>query len=470
MRRAIVIGGGMAGMLAATAASQAVDTVTVIERDELPDGPLPRKGLPQARHTHSLMAGGADAIDALLPGTIDRLLAEGAHFHPLTSNTVVLSPEGWYRRWRPTHHLITSSRDLLDYLIRAQALKNDRIEVLPGRQVTGLLGDSRRVSGVTHAPATGPREASEMTADLVIDASGRGSRTPAWLAQLGITGIPEHTVDTGLTYATRIYRAADGTDPIPVINVMADPRRPGPGQSAVLAPIENGQWIVSLSGTRGGEPTADPENFVRFARALRHPLIGDIISGTEPLTDIVLSHSTRNRRRHFEKVRNWPENFIALGDSVATFNPVYGQGMSVAAQGALALRRELARSGDARSSGLARRVQRAATGPVDAAWALATAQDIHYTDAHGRAPTLRDRLISSFTSRLSRTATGSFFMATALTDVTSMRKGATRLLRPSVLAAALQGPLLPPLAEPPLTERERVALQLQPGAERLEAG
>ncbi|MGW0825235.1 NAD(P)/FAD-dependent oxidoreductase [Streptomyces sp. NPDC002845] len=461
MRRAIVIGGGLAGLLAATAVSKAVDTVTVIERDELPDGPRPRKGLPQARHIHTLMAGGAEAIDKLLPGTTDYLLAEGAHFQPLTSHMVALSPEGWYRRWRPTHYLITVSRDLLDHVVRTQVLKDERIEVLSGRQATGLLGSSHRVSGVTLTTAGPSRDTEELTADLVIDASGRGSRATTWLADLGITGIPEHTMDTGLTYATRIYRALDGAETIPVINVMADPRGTGPGQAAALAPIENGQWIVSLGGTRGGEPTADPEDFVRFARSLRHPLIGDIISRAHPLTDVTLTHSTRNRRRYFEKARNWPENFIALGDSIATFNPVYGQGMSVAAQGALALHRHLARTGDVRSPGLARRVQRATAGPVEAAWALATAQDIHYTDAHDQAPTLQDRLVASFTSRLSRTATGSFFMATALTDVTSMRKGATRLLRPSVLAAALTGPLLPPLAEPPLTERERRLLQLE---------
>jgi 2-polyprenyl-6-methoxyphenol hydroxylase-like FAD-dependent oxidoreductase len=462
MRRAIVIGGGLAGMLAATAVSKAVGTVTVIERDELPDGPRPRKGLPQARHIHTLMAGGAEAINTLLPGTTDHLLAEGAHFQPLTSHMVALSPEGWYRRWRPTHYLITVSRDLLDHVVRNQVLKDERIEVLTGRRATGLLGSSSRVSGVALAPATGPRRDTQtLTADLVIDASGRGSRATTWLSDLGITGIPEHTVDTGLTYATRIYRALDGAETIPVINVMADPRGSGPGQAAALAPIENGQWIVSLGGTRGGEPTADPEDFVRFARSLRHPLIGDIIARAQPLTDITLTHSTRNRRRYFEKARNWPEGFIALGDSIATFNPVYGQGMSVAAQGALALHRHLARTGDVRSPGLARRVQRATAGPVEAAWALATAQDIHYTAAHDQAPTLQDRLVSSFTSRLSRTATGSFFMATALTDVTSMRKGAARLLRPSVLAAALTGPLLPPLAEPPLTGRERRLLQLE---------
>ncbi|MDQ1024711.1 2-polyprenyl-6-methoxyphenol hydroxylase-like FAD-dependent oxidoreductase [Streptomyces umbrinus] len=466
MRRAIVIGGGMAGMLAAVAVSHAVDDVVIIERDELPDGPRPRKGLPQARHIHILMAGGADAIEDLLPGSIDRWLAEGAHRHRLTSDMVALSPEGWYRRWRPTHYLVTSSRDLLDHVVRSQTLKNHRIQVLPGRQVTGLLGSSSRVSGIALSHITGTGADEEMTADLVIDASGRASRAATWLADLGITEIPEHTLDTGLTYATRIYRAPSGAESIPVINVMADPRSPGPGQAAALAPIEDKQWIVSLGGTRGGEPTDNPEDFTRFALDLRHPLIGQIISRAHPLTDVAITRSTHNRRRYFEKTGTWPEGFIALGDAIATFNPVYGQGMSVAAQGAQALRRELNRTGDVRSVGLSRRVQRAAAGPVDAAWALATAQDIHYTDAHGQVPTWQDRIVSAFTSRLSRTATGSFFMATAMTDVTTMRKGATRLARPSVLGAALLGPLRPPLTEPPLTERERIVLQLKPDNER----
>ncbi|MEU5476811.1 NAD(P)/FAD-dependent oxidoreductase [Streptomyces mirabilis] len=457
MSSAVVIGGGMAGMLAAQAVSGFVDEVVIIEPDDLPDVPGPRKGLPQARHIHILMAGGADAANTLLPGVLDRWLEAGAHRHALTSGMVAFSPEGWYRRWKPTgHFLITASRDLLDWVVREQVLKNPTIKLLSGRRVIGLVGTDRRIAGVRHSAdrGEGGPHAEELSADLVIDASGRASRATRWLDGIGIGGIPERALDTGLTYATQIFRAPDGGSDIPVFNVMADSHS-GVGRSAALAPIEDGLWIASLGGIQGHEPSRDPDAFLSFALGLRHPLIGQLLHGLEPVTDVAVDRGTRNRRHYFEKAKGWPEGFVALGDSVATYNPVYGQGMSVAAQGALTVQRELERAGGVRSPGLARRIQRKAAGPVEAAWALATAQDIHYTSAHGQTPSLPERLLSAYSSRLSRTATGSAFMADALTDVTSLRKGATRLMRPAVLRAAMVGPLLGPLAGPPLTETEQ---------------
>ncbi|MEV8037848.1 pyridine nucleotide-disulfide oxidoreductase [Streptomyces sp. NPDC086182] len=456
MRTAVIVGGGMAGMLAAQAVSGFVDEAVIIEPDDLPDTPAPRTGLPQARHIHILMAGGADAANLLIPGIVDDWTDAGAHRHTLTTDMVALSPEGWYRRWKPSHHfLMTASRDLLDWVVRNRVLKNTTVRLLPGRKVTGLLGTDRQITGVRHAPARGrdSSQSPELLADIVIDASGRASRATAWLDELGISGIPERSLDTGLTYATRIFRAPEGAERIPVFNVMADPRA-GNGQSAALAPIESGLWIASLAGIKGHGPSRDPDAFVPFALGLRHPLIGQLLHDVEAVSDVAVNHSSRNRRYYFEKARVWPDGFVALGDSVVTYNPVYGQGMSVAARGALALQAEVERAGDVRAPGLARRIQRAAARPAQAAWALAMAQDIHYTSAHGQTPSWTDRLASAFSSRLSRTATGSAFMASAVTDVTTMRKNATRLMRPDVIGAALLGPLLDPLTGPQLTERE----------------
>ncbi|MCW8102233.1 FAD-dependent oxidoreductase [Streptomyces tauricus] len=457
MRRAVIIGAGMAGLLAAraAAASGAVDEVVIIEPDDLADDTPARTGLPQARHTHILMAGGAEAADELLPGIIRRWLDAGAHRQELTSHMVALSPEGWYRRWKPTgHYLITASRPLLDRVVREQVLTDSRIRLLTGRKVTALLGSSHHVTGVVHSAARARGdEPHHLHAALVVDASGRASRATTWLADLGVTGIAQRQLDTGLTYASRTFRAPAGARHVPVFNVMADPLA-GNGRSAVVTPIENGQWIASLCGIKGSEPTRDPADFVPFALGLRHPLIGQLLQDLEPLSDVTVSRNTGNRRRYFEKVSNWPERFVALGDAIATFTPVYGQGLSVAALGALALHRELHRHGST-AAGVARRVQRAAAVSVDAAWILATAQDIHYTAAHGQKPTRQERLQSAFTSRLSRVATGSAFMADALTDVTSMRRPATRLLSPAVLYAAAAGPLLKPLQGPQLTPAER---------------
>ncbi|MER5756566.1 FAD-dependent monooxygenase [Streptomyces sp. NPDC002088] len=462
-RRAVVIGAGLAGMLAAAALSPSADEVIVLDRDELPDGPDHRKGLPQGRHAHVLMAGGLAAMEDVVPGVSMRkqLLAAGAHELSLGRDMVALTPEGWFRRWRHEGpRLLACSRALLDWSVRVAVLANTRVEIRRG-QVVDLLGDAGRVTGVR--VSTTDAGGSELTADLVVDASGRGSRVVRWLGGLGVTDVRERTVDTGLVNATRVYRAPEGAERFPMTVLQADPYVSRPGRSGMILPIEGGRWMVSLGGTRGGEPPADPDGFLRYALDLPHPIVGKLISGAEPLTDVHISRSTRNDRRYLEKVRDWPEGLVVLGDALATFNPAYGQGMTVAALGAQVLRRELEGTG-VTAPDLARRVQRGAARPVDAAWAAAVGQDVWYPETHGAHPNAADRLLTRFTRRLTLASTGSYGAAAALWDVTSLLTGPARLLHPTALLAVLNGPLLPPLAGPPLTREEWRLVRAAEGA------
>ncbi|MEV6026623.1 FAD-dependent oxidoreductase [Streptomyces sp. NPDC052036] len=448
--RAVVVGGSIAGMLAAAAVKDHVDSVEIVEAHELPGGPEPRTGVPQAVHIHLLQTGGARAIEALLPGSVDLLLAAGAHRIPVTTNMVIYSPEGWYRRWqRATHHVITASRDLTEFVVRQQVLKDPRVGVRTRTRAVGLLGDRRTVTGVRVRTTDGTE--AELRADLVIDAAGRATRMPRWLARLGITGLAEDHIDSGLVYASRIYRAPVPTRGWPVVSVQADPRLPGPGNSGGILPIEGDRWHVSLTGAPGRHPTHDADAFLPFARTLRHPLLADLLAHAEPLSDVRVTHSTANRRHYYERLAHWPEGLVALGDSAAAFNPVYGQGMSAAAQGALALRDLLTKG---LTPKLAREAQRAIARSVDSAWALATGQDIHFSTTKGRSPNLADRLLHRYVSRLSRTATGSFHAATALTDVLALQAPPTTLVSPGVLLTALLGPLRRPLDRPQFTPAE----------------
>jgi 2-polyprenyl-6-methoxyphenol hydroxylase-like FAD-dependent oxidoreductase len=465
--RVVVIGAGTAGLLAAAAVSRAAPgaEVLLLERDELPEGPENRRGVPQGQHAHLLMAGGMAAIDALFPVSVRaRLLAAGAHDIALSHGMLALTADAtWFHRWRREGpHMITCTRALLDWVVRRTLLETSRKVTVHRASVEGLLGDAGRVRGVrTGGGDLGP----DVEADLVVDAGGRGSRNLHWLAALGVTGIEERTIDSGLTNATRLYRTPAGAESFPLTIVQANPYSGEPGRSAMVLPVEGGRWMVSAGGTRGGEPPSEPEGFVGYALGLPHPIVGHLAAGAEPLTGVAVSRSTSNARRYLEKAPRWPERFVVLGDALATFNPAYGQGMSVAALGAGVLARELRRSGLA-GPGLARRVLRGAARHVDAAWTTAVAMDVLYPQVKGGRATAAGRLAAAYSRRLTRAATGSYDAAAALWDVTSLTAAPTRVLRPRALLAALTGPVLPPPGEPPLQPSERQVLDRLRQADR----
>ncbi|CAM5285909.1 FAD-dependent oxidoreductase [Streptomyces abikoensis] len=458
--RAVVLGAGMAGLLAAAAAARHVGEVVIVERDRLPEGLEPRKGLPQARHAHLMMSGGARAVESLLPGAIEGWVSAGARRVPLGTGLVALGPQGWYPRWPSTQFLMACTRDLLDLVVR------ERVLALPGvvlRQETdalALLGDARRVTGVKVRTA-GSHSAEALEADLVIDASGRGSQAARRLSELGLHPAHEETVDSGMVYVTRVFRAPPGSERFPVVSVQADPHSAMPGQGATMLPVEGGRWLLTACGTRGGEPSREAGEFEPFVRSLRHPLIADLIAGLEPLTDVHLTRSTVNRRRYFERLPAWPEGFAVVGDAVATFNPVYGQGMSVAAHCATAIHRILAVHG-ADSPGVARRIQRAVGRAASSPWDLATGEDINYPGTIGERPPAAARLLRGYVQRLMRTAVVNPVVMRSLYDVMTLSAPMSALVSPPVLLGVLRGPGREVRSEPSITAAELAVCGLAP--------
>ncbi|MBG7698187.1 FAD-dependent monooxygenase [Streptomyces sp. MC1] len=456
-RTALVIGGSTAGMLAASVLASRFHEVTILEADRLPAGPEPRKGLPQARHAHLLWSGGVAALEELLPGVTGELTARGAGLVGVMRDLVSKAPSGqWFRRFTDSrHHMIVCSRDLLDAVIRADVLARRRITLRDGTRVVGLTGDRHRVTGVrVDAGDT-------LHADLVIDAGGRGSKADAWLRALGHAPVEERVVDAGVAYASRVYAAPDAAATLryPVVNVQADPRD-APGRGGVLVPIEGDRWLVTLAGTRGGEPSADPDAFEHFAlTGLKDPVIGRLLARAKPLTDPVTTRSTANRRRFYEKAGTWPEGFAVLGDAVAGYNPVYGHGLSVAAQSALALGRTLDRYGPT-APGTARRIQRAVARPVGNAWNLAVGQDAYYPGAAPQPPTPVERLLTAYVDKAVAAGSENPRALRGLLDVMSLRTPAARLFAPDMLWTLCFGHRKGPLPGPPLTEAEREAAGL----------
>lgn len=449
----IVIGGSLTGLFTAAALAGFAD-VTIVERDALPEGPHPRRGVPQAHHAHLVWSGGVLAFNELLPGIVEEIVANGARLVHIMGDMVSRAPnEIWFRRFTATHHRnLVCSRDLLDSVIRDRVLADDRVTLRENTTALLLEGNAARVTGVR--VRTGDEEFT-LPADLVIDASGCGSHAAQWLHDLGLPKVTEREVNAGVAYASRVYRAPGTTGDIdfPLVNVQANPAQ-SPGRGGIIVPIEEKRWIVTLSGTRGGEPTRDADAFADFALSLGDPVIGELIKDAEPLGAVVTTRSTANERRYYEKMPRWPDGFTVMGDAIAGYNPVYGHGITVAAQSALAVRDVLATT-SITARGTARRLQHAAALPVAAAWDLAVGQDAFYPGATATPPTFAERLLARFVDRAVSTGARNPRALGALLDVMSLEKPATRLFSPDMLFPMIFGPRKPYRNGPPLTERER---------------
>jgi flavin-dependent dehydrogenase len=363
MTTAVVLGGGFAGVLAAAVLRKHVDDVVTIESDHYPQIPGPRWGLPQSGHSHVLVTGGARALERLLPGTIEALFAHGAQRIGLPGDALILTPMGWFSRLRTESYLISCSRGLLDHVVRQQAA----ISVRERTQALGLAGNATRVTGVYVARENAPAEM--IRADLVIDATGRRSKAPRWLAQLGVGQIELAKIDSGLASSRRLYRAPpELAADLPAIMLHPRPAKGRPGRGAMLFPIENDRFIVTLTGTRGDEPPGDEHGFAHFARSLPHRIVADLMAASTPIDSVRAYRNMSNRRRFFEQAC-LPSGFVAIGDALVAVNPSHSHGMAVAALSALRMDRELTQHG------IGPGLQAAVAAEGETSWQMAIEQD-----------------------------------------------------------------------------------------------
>jgi 2-polyprenyl-6-methoxyphenol hydroxylase-like FAD-dependent oxidoreductase len=393
-RCAVVIGGSLAGMLAARVLSEHFDEVTVLERDEL-SGPLAsRKGIPQARHAHALMARGCGVMERLLPGMTAELVRAGAEVRDATLDVLTMSPQGWYVRCAGGPSLLSCSRDLIDYTVRTWVAAIPNVRIRHGVEVDGLIPapitiNRSRVAGVRFRSRpvsfVADRVREELAADLVVVADGRNSRLPDWLTAIGYDPPQETVVNSFQGYASRRYRPAPDfkADWRAVYIQQAPPEHPRGG---LIAPVEGGLWLVSLIGGDGEYPPVDDEGFLEFARSLRSPVIYNAIAAAEPLTPITGNRATANRTRHYDRLPQFPEGLVALGDAVRAFNPVYGQGMSAAAIGAEVLEQWLRDAPSRSGPGRGRVFQCSLARATAAAWQLSTGADYRFRTTEGTPP------------------------------------------------------------------------------------
>lgn len=436
--QAVVIGGSMAGILTAQALSERFDKVTVIERDLLPDDPEVRKGVPQARHLHAFWAGGMRVVESLLPGVRQRMLSAGAVPLGMPTDIAWLTPaDRWTHPFPTTQSLISASRTLLEWAVRTEALKTPNIRVIEEHDVTGLRpGPNGDIVGVAlRDRVSGTRL--DLTADLVVDASGRGSRLPDWLAELGLPTPQESTVDASLGYATRLYDIPDGLE-VGWKALYVQSSAPSDPRGGIMFPIEGGRWVLTLIGAAGDYPPTDEAGFAEFAASVRSPMLAEAIRAAQPVSPIWGYRRTANRWRHYEKL-DMPGRLLSLGDSLCAFNPVYGQGMTVAAREVEVLRTLLQ---ECRSAHDLPRVlggaQKAIASRVKGPWMLATGSDLRYPATVGAVQTPVDRVVNRYLDRVIAAVADDEVVNAAFLRVLNLVDEPTALFSPRVAVRALR--------------------------------
>lgn len=431
----------MAGLLAARSLSEFYIDVTVVDRDPLPDCPSgagPRRGVPQGRHLHGLLPRGAQVFEELFPGILDQLVLDGAHYFGGDLSQVYYNVGGHLLARRGHADSFTAylaTRPFLEEHVRARLRAVPNVTLLDEHDIVELTStlDSRRVTGAQVVDRrTG--ELRTLSADLVIDATGRAGRTPNWLNALGYGCPPEQHVLVQLTYVTQALRMAPGS-----LDELGFVIAPVPGRPWGLGVLhtEDDTWMFTVFGVAGREPHPDLVSMCEFVAdcAPRHLIAA--IRAAEPIGETTRHRQPSSRWRRYDRMPRFPEGLLVIGDAICSFNPVYGQGMTVAALEALALRDCLSRG----TTDLARRYFRATKVPIRQAWELSANPDLCLPEIEGTAPLLT-RLLGVYLDRVLAAAEQDPAVANQFFRVTALLDPPTRLLRPAMIrrgAGALAG-------------------------------
>jgi 2-polyprenyl-6-methoxyphenol hydroxylase-like FAD-dependent oxidoreductase len=333
---AVVVGGSVGGLTAARALSESFDQVTIVERDALPHGPEHRKGVPQAKQLHVCLPLGAEVLDGLFPGFKQELLDAGCPLFDEVKDTPWFGGQGWRARRDSDVMLFGFARPVFEHAIRERIRGLGNVEILQGT-VAGLTGEGEYVTGV-RLESGGQ---TVLAADLVVDAAGRGSQSPRWLEELGYRPPEEQHVRAYFGYASRLVRVPDGELPQGLGGVITMPF-PGHTKGGCFLPADNGRYTLCAIGALKDYPPGDEGAFYAYLDQAASPLLAEMARVSEPVTEISTYRHSGNQRRLWEEMERRPRGFIPIGDTVASFNPIYGQGMTVAAVEAGKLRDRLA--------------------------------------------------------------------------------------------------------------------------------
>jgi 2-polyprenyl-6-methoxyphenol hydroxylase-like FAD-dependent oxidoreductase len=428
---AMVLGGSMGGLLAARVLSDFYDRVTVVERDVLDDQPTARRGVSQSRQPHVLLARCGEIVEELFPGLLKEMVANGAHRwddgdlsrfygcfggHLLNRDGPIPSPDSLINHF--------ASRPFIECHVRRRVQALPSVTVFDGHDIVELIATEEGVSGVAvHRQVDDSVQ--KLHAQLVVDATGRGSRTPAFLERLGYGRPAEDELTVRVAYASMPIRIPEGS-----LHEHAFMRlfEPGVPRGFMMFKCEKDTWMVG-AGTLGDvEPPTNRADLLDFGRGLTPAHALAAARAAEPLAEVSVHRFPANRWRRYDKMSRLPDGFVVLGDAVCSFNPIYGQGMTIAAIEALILRECLNR-GDA---GLPRRFHRAAAKRIRVAWQTAVGSDLALPEVRGPRP-LSMRVTNAFVDRVLTAAESDAYVAQEFLRVTGMLQPPSRMFRPSFM-------------------------------------
>ena len=437
---AVVIGGSMAGLCTARVLSDHFDTVTVLDRDTCPDGAFERAGVPQSRHVHALLVRGRQELNRLFPGFDTLMLERGAHEIDFGSDFATLRSWGW-ERCHPTGMItLFASRNLIEATVRELFHKLPNVDLREQTSVTGL---GMTATGRPHIDTVYvvPRAAGEPTsiqADLVVDASGRASKAPDWLQELGITPPHETIVNAHTGYSSRWYQAPDQ---LPKEwwwkGIWLDLKLPEQPLAGVLFPVEHNRWIVTLAGVSKHYPPKDEDEFTAALSQLRSPVLADAVRVAKPISSVYAYRKMANRFRRYEKWTARVDGFIAVGDSTCAFNPVYGQGMTTGTLSAGTLDECLKKYGPTHPE-LSRHFFKAQARVQAAPWGLATGADFSLPETEGDRPK-GARIVGPYMNALFMAAIEDMTLRRHVGEVLQMLKPPSSFFTPAVMGRIAKG-------------------------------
>jgi 2-polyprenyl-6-methoxyphenol hydroxylase-like FAD-dependent oxidoreductase len=434
-RQAVVVGAGMAGLPAARALAEHFEHVVVLERDTLPVDASHRSGTPQSPHVHGLLGGGQRALADLFPGIERNLSAAGAV--PLRVGLGVRIETAGYDPF-PRRDLgwiaYSMSRPLIESIVRGRVERHPNITIRQRCRARLMVPtpDGAGVAAIDFENGDGKSET--LPADLVVDASGRGNLTSAFLESVGVRQPEETVIGVDIGYATAVFAIPDdhSADWKGVRTFgMASQRRGG----GLMLPLEGDRWMLTLGGRRGGKPPGDWDGFLGYAKQLRTPTVYDAVERAERVGEVARYGFPASVFRHFERLEAFPRGLLPLGDAICRFNPIYGQGMSIAAQEACLLQqlfRKRAETADP-LAGLASAFFIGAGAMIDTPWTFAAVADFAFPETEGQRPEdLEDRL--AFGKALNQLAAGDPAVHRLTTEVQHLLKPRAVLRDPDLVA------------------------------------